>query len=207
MQKQKNLIYGVIVLAGLALAWWINGNKGSPVPQQKEDSFTAQRTETRMPSQRTANPVQPRSGEVIIGQLGATVPEDWQEEPPASSMRIAQYRLFAANGTDAVLAITSGIGGSVQANINRWYGQFEDPFGKDTTFNNNDLSITFVDIRGRFLGMQAERGQDNYQMLAAIVEAPDGAYFFKLTGPQETVSSLSNSFASFVRTIRYVGHQ
>ncbi len=122
-------------------------------------------------------------------------------------MRIAQFRIPSGNGDDLELAVTSGIGGGVRANVDRWYGQFQSPVGRDTTYVINNLRITIVDISGRFLGMQAEIGQEDHQMLAAIVEALDGVYFFKMTGPQETVSTLSNSFASFVGTIRYVGLQ
>ena len=207
MKNLKFVIYGVISLAGLILAWWVSGNKGSDIGISSSRPATMQRTETRMSSPPPSEPVQPRSDEVLIGQLGVIIPENWQAEPPSSSMRIAQFRIPTAGDDQIELAVTSGIRGGVQANVNRWYGQFQNPNGRDTTFVNNNMQISLVDIRGTFLGMEAEIGSENYQMLAAIVEAPDGHYFFKLTGPQETVSSLSNSFASFIGTIRYVGNQ
>jgi len=207
MKNQKIVIYGVIILAGLVLALWINNNKGSDVRQNTGGSSTAQRTETRIPPPPPSEPVQPRTDEVLIGQLGAIIPDGWQSEPPSSSMRVAQFRILSDDRADLELAVTSGIGGGVRANVDRWYGQFQNPVGRDTTFVSNDLQITIVDISGRFLGMQGEIGQEDHQMLAAIVEAPDGVYFFKMTGPQETVSTLNNSFASFVGTIRYVGLQ
>ena len=135
MKNQKFVIYGVIILAGLSLAWWINGNKGSVTYSQ---------------------PDQARNGEVLIGQLGVIAPTEWQAEPPSSSMRIAQFRIPTAGDDQIELAVTSGIRGGVQANVNRWYGQFQNPNGRDTTFVNNNMQISLVDIRGTFLGMEAK---------------------------------------------------
>ena len=207
MNKQKIVIYGVIILAGLSLAWWINGNKGSVSKPSASNTLNVQRTETRMSSSPPSNPGQARPGEILIGQLGVIVPDDWQAEPESNTMRIAQFRLPVIDGTDVELAVTFNIGGGVQANVDRWYRQFQDPVGRDTTYVSNNLQITLVDIRGTFLGMRVEFELGNYQMLAAIVKAPDGPYFFKMTGPKESVSSLSLSFASFIDTIRYVGNQ
>ena len=207
MNKQKIVIYGVIILAGLSLAWWINGNKGSVSKPSASNTLNVQRTDTRMSSSPPSNPGQARPGEILIGQLGVIVPDDWQAEPQSNTMRIAQFRLPAIDGTDVELAVTFNIGGGVKANVDRWYHQFQDPVGRDTTYVSDNLQITLVDIRGTFLGMRVEFELGNYQMLAAIVEAPDGPYFFKMTGPKESVSSLSHSFASFIGTIRYVGNQ
>ncbi len=207
MNKQKIVIYGVIILAGLSLAWWINGNKGSVSKPSASNTLNVQRTETRMSSSPPSNPGQARPGEILIGQLGVIVPDDWQAEPESNTMRIAQFRLPVIDGTDVELAVTFNIGGGVQANVDRWYRQFQDAVGRDTTYVSNNLQITLVDIRGTFLGMRVEFELGNYQMLAAIVKAPDGPYFFKMTGPKESVSSLSLSFASFIDTIRYVGNQ
>ena len=207
MNKQKIVIYGVIILAGLSLAWWINGNKGSVSKPSASNTLNVQRTDTRMSSSPPSNPGQARPGEILIGLLGVIVPDDWQAEPESNTMRIAQFRLPVIDGTDVELAVTFNIGGGVQANVDRWYRQFQDPVGRDTTYVSNNLQITLVDIRGTFLGMRVEFELGNYQMLAAIVKAPDGPYFFKMTGPKESVSSLSLSFASFIDTIRYVGNQ
>ena len=83
------------------------------------------------PNQRTA----PAGAERSLGDLAANVPEGWVEEEPASSMRLAQYRLPGDGAGDAVLAVFhfgSNQGGSVDANIDRWYGQFSQPDGGDT---------------------------------------------------------------------------
>jgi hypothetical protein len=39
-------------------------------------------------------------------------------------------------------------------------------------------------------------------MLAAIVEAPDSSYFFKLTGPAKTVAKWEKSFNEFVGSVQ-----
>src|SRR5262249_52957498 len=66
--------------------------------------------------------------------LSITVPKDWKSQP-ASGMRQADWKIEKAEGDvdDAELVVYhfgSGQGGSVDANIERWYGQFERPDGK-----------------------------------------------------------------------------
>ena len=50
--------------------------------------------------------------------------------------------------------------------------------------------------------MPAPDPEANYRMLAAIVESTKGSYFFKLTGPQETVEAWKGSFEGFVDGIK-----
>ena len=64
-------------------------------------------------------------------------PSTWISETPSSSMRLAQYRLPGLEGDpeDAELAVFyfGGQGGSVQANVDRWIGQFSNPDGSPVT--------------------------------------------------------------------------
>ncbi len=66
--------------------------------------------------------------------LAWTAPEGWRSVPPSSSMRVAEWALAKADGDpeDASLVVFHfpGTGGSVQANLDRWYTQFEQPDGE-----------------------------------------------------------------------------
>ena len=106
-----------------------------------------------------------------------------------------------------------GAGGSVQANVDRWFGQFAQADGSDTkdkaTTKKLKLAgceVTIVDITGTykdapagpFAGGKAVDRPD-YRMLAAIVETPDrGNYFLKFYGPGKTVAKHADGFRTMV---------
>src|SRR3982750_2494524 len=56
-----------------------------------------------------------------------TAPPEWTAEPPSSSMRVVTYRI-AGDVEPAELGVfffgSGGQGGSVDANVQRWIGQF-----------------------------------------------------------------------------------
>ena len=60
-----------------------------------------------------------------IAQRTFDVPENWTAQTPSSRMRKAQYK----NGKTEIVVFYfgAGSGGSVEANINRWLGQFNEP--------------------------------------------------------------------------------
>jgi hypothetical protein len=150
--------------------------------------------------------------------LTYTAPQDWIAEMPASAMRKAQYRLPRAQGDpeDAEMAVFyfSGGGGGVQANIDRWTGQFQRSDNNAATSAARTthkvvqgIPLTIVDIHGTYTAqsmgstMAQSNKKENFRMLAAVAEAGDGPWFFKLTGPAKTVDKWEKSFKSFLDTI------
>ncbi len=144
-------------------------------------------------------------------------PSTWISETPSSSMRLAQYRLPRLEGDpeDAELAVFyfGGQGGSVQANVDRWIGQFSNPDGSPVTHPQvserdvNGIPLTIVDVRGTYHQAQGPMmaqttAKENYRMLAAVAEGPVGPSFFKLTGPQPTVDHFEESCNAFLDTLR-----
>lgn len=155
----------------------------------------------------------------VAKSLTFSAPKDWIAEVPSSSMRKAQYRLPRAEGDpeDAEMAVFyfSGGGGAVQANIDRWTGQFENSAGgsiasaaRTTHKVVHGIPLTIVDISGTYnvpsMGsmMASANKKENSRMLAVMAEAEDGPWFFKLTGPSRTVAKWEESFQSFLDTIR-----
>lgn len=153
------------------------------------------------------------------GEVTYTAPEGWLAHPPTSQMRKAEFRWPGAEGNeDAELAVFffPGTGGSVQANLNRWYGQFKQTDGSVTAerahtekVEANNLSITVTHVTGTYLKSQASmmpggpaEEKPNYAMLAAIVETTNGPWFFKATGPEVTINHWRPSFDEFVKSLR-----
>jgi hypothetical protein len=146
-------------------------------------------------------------------------PEGWVAEQPTSSMRAAQYRLPKAEGDpeDASLIVFyfgPGQGGSVQANLERWMGQMEQPDGRPSSeraktenMTLNGMNVTLLDVSGRFTaemtpGEGARHDKPDYRMRAAVIETSKGPYFVKLVGPQKTVARWDQSFIDFVKSFK-----
>jgi hypothetical protein len=106
-----------------------------------------------------------------------------------------------------------GAGGSVQANVDRWYGQFTQPDGTATkdkavskTLKIADCTVTMVDVSGIYKDSPAGPfaggktiDRPGYRMLAAIVETPaSGSYFLKFYGPAATVATYADGFRGMV---------
>ena len=145
-------------------------------------------------------------------------PTAWKAEPPSSGMRLAQYKLDPAPGDtepgECALFHVPGSGGPVQANIDRWIGQFQQPDGSSSAdharvenFTNEGLKITYVDVAGTYTGGMTGMGaagdpKPGYRMVAGVVEMPAGPWFMKCTGPQATMDTAAPGLKSLLRTVR-----
>jgi hypothetical protein len=166
-----------------------------------------------------ANPAAAAGGDTVT-QLEWDDPPGWRREQPASPMRRAQYKVskVGADPADAevtVITFGGGQGGGNEANIQRWLGQLEQPDGRQTTDVAQRRSLTVagmnvlvVEAPGRIRGgsmmpgMAAAPAFDRGRLLAAIVETPNGPWFFKLTGGDETVTAARTAFETMLRSIR-----
>lgn len=166
-----------------------------------------------------ANPAAGGGGDTVT-QLEWDDPPGWRREQPASAMRRAQYKVtkVGADAADAevtVITFGGGQGGSNEANIQRWLGQLEQPDGRQTSDVAQRRSLTvagmnvlIVEAPGRIRGgsmmpgMAAAPAFDRGRLLAAIVETPNGPWFFKLTGGDETVTAARAAFEAMLRSIR-----
>lgn len=165
--------------------------------------------------------MKPASAHGAIPAAGAikfNAPAEWVSETPTSSMRQAQYRLPRVPGDteDAELVVFyfQGGGGGVQANIDRWIGQFTKADGspanniaKTSHKTSHGIPITIVDVTGTYVAgmgsmMADAKGKPNFRMLAAVAESGSGPWFFKLIGPVKTIGKWESSFQSFLDTIQ-----
>jgi len=150
--------------------------------------------------------------------LAWTAPEGWIEEKPSSGMRLAQYRLSKVEGDeeDAVCYVSHfpGTGGSVEANLNRWYEQFAQPDGRPSSAaakvnkaKHHGFQQTTVDVSGTFSQTTTPMGpvseeKPNFRMLGGVIETPLGPWFVKLVGPELSVARWEKSFYEFMKSFR-----
>ena len=150
------------------------------------------------------------------GEQGLTwaAPAGWVAEPPANRMRRAQYRIPGLRG-DAecvVFYFGPGQGGDARANAERWAAQFTNGDGtsaaaalKTHESDSGGMKVLFVETRGTYAGGamsgSADGAQPGYALLGAIVEGPDANWFFKLTGPEATVTAQRTAFESMIGSV------
>jgi hypothetical protein len=157
-------------------------------------------------------------GRYVVGALKLKVPDTWTSQSVTSSMRKAQFELPAAKGDDkapelVVYQFGNRGAGSVEANIDRWVGQFQQADGsaskdkaKTATTEVAGMKVTTVDVSGHYVaamqpGAAEKHDSPGYRMLAAIVEADDGAYYFKLVGPEASVAAEAKAFTAAIESI------
>jgi hypothetical protein len=120
--------------------------------------------------------------------LSWKAPKRWEKVPNASTMRLATYRV----PPDAEMTVTQA-GGTVDANADRWIGQFDEASRKGarrTTRKVHDLDVTIVEVSGHYSGgMSADGGGAGIALVGVIVATPGMPHFFKLTGPAKTVAA------------------
>ena len=142
------------------------------------------------------------------GGVKWSVPKAWTDQPGSSTMRVATYRVPAAKGAEvgevAVFFFGPGQGGTVDANVERWSRQFEGtPPAERSAKRVNGLAVSLVRLAGTYLApggpmMQSQGKKPDYRLLGAIVEAPEGLLFLKLTGPAATVAAALADFDALV---------
>jgi hypothetical protein len=156
----------------------------------------------------------------VAGELHYKAPDGWVKEATSSAMRVAQYKLPKAEGDsdDASLVVYffgATQGGAIQANIDRWISQMQQPDGssskdkaKTETTTVNGLKLTTVDVAGTYTAEMApgtgnQRNDANYRMRAAVIETPKGNYFLKLVGPAKTMGHWEQSVTDFVKSFEF----
>ena len=81
----------------------------------------------------------------------------------------------------------------IQANVDRWMKQFEDPQDKKVnTETINKTRVTYAQAHGTFLSGRPfgpKTPNPGYGLLAAIIEGEGGAVFIKITGPKAAVEA------------------
>lgn len=148
-----------------------------------------------------------------------TAPATWKPVTTASSMRVAQFALPRAAGDsqdgELVVYYFGGSGGTVEANIERWLGQMQQPDGRPSKAvakrdkrSINGLNVTLVDVGGTYVaemtpGSPQRHNSPNFRLRAAVVETAKGPYFIKLTGPAKTIAAQEKAFDQFLSSVKY----
>jgi hypothetical protein len=150
---------------------------------------------------------------VADGKLEFKAPATWAKKTPKVRIIEVEYEVPAAKGDELAGRMTvMGAGGTVEANIDRWIGQFDQPGGGDTKdkakiekLKVSGQDVQWVDLAGTYKDNPAPFAggkpvlRENYRMLAAIVQTKEsGNYFLKFYGPKATVTENEKAFRDLV---------
>lgn len=148
-------------------------------------------------------------GEFKAGGLTFKRPEafGWVEINPG--MRAAQLKVEEGDKTAEVIffVFPAGVGGGVQANIDRWLGMFQE--GKDKINAKTEKvskahgDIDYVQAEGTYLsGMPGgpKTPQPGTMLQGAILEGPSSNIFIRMTGPAALVKKHQQEFRSMVES-------
>ena len=145
--------------------------------------------------------------EVKIGAATLRFPAAWKKKNHPSRMRVGTFSIPAAEGDaeGGELAIFDfgGGGGGIDANLQRWIGQFSgDKRTVKVTKGKTDGGEYYIaDVAGTYnksVGppiLRKTKPAPGYRMYAVIlVLKGEGVYFLKLTGPDATVKAQAETF-------------
>lgn len=182
--------------------------KKQPEPQRSEPALTP------VPALSVALPVTSVLPPTAAAAVTWVDPPKWTRLPASNPMRKATYKIPRASGDaeDGELAVFyfgPSEGGGVEANIDRWTKQFSnvkpDALRRGEREANGLKQHTIEIDHGTFAsGMpgQAAQAKDGFGLLGGIVQAPSGAYFFKLTGPAATVKASKAAFYELLDSVK-----
>lgn len=135
------------------------------------------------------------------GQPNWQVPAGWQEVS-AGQFLIAKFNIAGNGGAAAVnVSSSTGDGGGLAANVNRWRGQLGLSPGADDLATPIDVAggkAELVDISGT----DARTGQPA-RLVGIIVTQADQTWFYKLMGDAKVVESQKAAFTQFVQGVKY----
>jgi hypothetical protein len=152
------------------------------------------------------------------GGLSFTAPAAWQARPASSTMRVAEFVVPKTPGdaedAELIVYFFGGTGGSVDANIDRWVAQMQQPDGsasKDKarreTQTVNGLKVTMVDLTGTYIaevrpGATERHNKPDFRLRAAVIETARGPYYIKMTGPAKTMTAADADFKTFLASVK-----
>ncbi len=147
--------------------------------------------------------------EFQIQGLKGDTPDTWQTETPTSPLRDAQMSLPGSGGPAelAIIFFGAGAGGDSEANIARWIRQMDPQTGQPVLeqFTVGSFSVKFIDVSGTLkpssMTVEPKTPRPHSRLFGAIVEGSSGRWFFKATGPADTMQEQRDAFLTFLKSL------
>lgn len=140
---------------------------------------------------------------VSAGGLDFALPSSaWAATPTSSPMRAATLKISVEGVEQPLEAVFyyfgAGQGGDVEANVQRWFGQFEGkPETKREDIEAGGKKVTLVSATGTYMDgamFGPKTPKPDSMLLGSIIPGPDAPVFIKLTGPKDAVAKIMDEF-------------
>lgn len=151
-----------------------------------------------------AGAVTQEGGEILVDGVRFTLPEGWKRvELDPQTMQFISARI--ALPSDQASLTLSTVGGGIDANIERWFGQFSGSEPSVEAMTVDGHAAKWVDIRGRFQsGPGMGPGQrDDWMMLGVAIANSPSDFYIKLTGPRAEVVQYIEPLREFVNSAQF----
>jgi hypothetical protein len=140
------------------------------------------------------------------GQPNWQVPAGWQEISGGQFL-VAKFNLTGEGGATAAVNVSnsSGPGGGLAGNVNRWRGQLS--LAQLSEDEVNKL-LTAIDVQGGKASLVELSGTDArtsqpIRLVGVIVPQSGQTWFYKLMGNATVVESQKDAFVQFVQGVKY----
>jgi hypothetical protein len=135
-----------------------------------------------------------------------TTPESWTQSPD-KPMRIVTFTMGESGESECYVTSLSGPAGGVEANINRWRQQMDQPpldgpaLAELPTITILGKPSPMVEIAGDFTDMDGQGGEA-FALLGAICLLDTETLFVKMTGPASEIQANKEEFVAFCESLQ-----
>jgi hypothetical protein len=146
-----------------------------------------------------------KTEEVTIKGIKLAIPTSWKQEEVANRLRLAQFKINPVDGdkegAELVVSSFDGGGGGVDANLKRWFNQFESEGRKAKTtvgespqgkYHVSDLTGTYKKPDGPPVAGKTKPVPGSRSIGVILHAADKSIYFIKLTGSEKTVAAAAD---------------
>ncbi len=212
LSRDHLFVRGFVMSALLALSLFLLASCSSSSDEGSTEESTGQSSGS---NQMEAVHSMGTHGNHAIAGISWSIPDGWVtagERP----MRVETYFIDTVDtkAECAVYYFGPEQGGAVSANINRWINQMEMADGSSAedaamrgTIESDCCEISTVEVAGTYnfsAGpmMKTQEQRPDYLLLGAVVNAPEGSVFFKLTGPKAESQRFKMQFEQMLKSIK-----
>ncbi len=141
------------------------------------------------------------------GKPAWEVPNGWQEAP-AGQFLVAKFNVPGSDAapTSVNVSMSSGEGGGLAANVNRWRGQLGlAPIAEADKLQETLTPVDTPSGKAMFVDMTGTDARTGKQarLVGAIVPQSGQTWFYKLMGDEQIVGREKNAFQKFVQSAKY----
>lgn len=191
-----------VIVVGVALILSSCGKQGT---QEITDTRTVSQSPAATPTAGVGKANMPMT--TPAASYAWAAPESWQALP-ATSTRMANFKVDADSDAECYLTVLSGTGGGMEANVNRWRAQLSlepytpDEISKLPTIEVLGQNAPLMEFEGTYKGMGNSENKEGYKLLGIILEDKGNAVFVKMTGPSAVVDREKDNFVAFCQSLK-----